>query len=73
MNERLEEAIRNAEEASQHMLFTFAPEKFWEEKYREEVKHRMLDQGKQNSIIATLFIVSIFYGAAGFALGVWFK
>lgn len=71
MSDRLDDAIKRAEESSQHMLFTFAPEKYWEEKYRDEAKERQLDAVKHLSALKILSMTCMIYGAIGFALGAW--
>lgn len=71
MSERLDEELNKAEEASQHMMFTFSPERFWEEKYREEAKERQLDAVKHLSALKILSMTCMIYGAIGFALGAW--
>ena len=71
MSDRLEESMKKCEEASQNMLFTFAPEKYWEEKYREEAKERQLDAVKHLSALKILSMTCMIYGAIGFALGAW--
>lgn len=61
--------MRNAEDASQHMLFTFAPEKYWEEKYREESKARQFDADIHRNHLWQLTCLAIVLISFAFTLG----